>query len=410
MTEIENLIKAILKTPCIVSQQYNKVINYLQNNEFNKFTFSKIEDDIRIFCIGTHSEFDFLTENELKTKQEHFFNLVNSITNFKFIDDCLHGFLYLEAIDENSIGKFLGTIKAFIEIEKGLRTDSEKNNKIILDFLTTKDIEKQNIDHCRTLKPLSNIEIDELFMLFRKHKFFQKFYKNAKEYEKTTTQYFIENGVNDGNVSARHFFVFYCLYLLQQAKEFIDNYKDNDIVYERLESISRDFFETTIITEKYDKETIYLDEYNFFCDVIDLINEMITNYSEWFLPKPNDNFLILINDRIVEIKDCNKEYFYSERDNLSTQLEQANNEIENLRKQLQNNLNNITNEIIMGNKIQIRDIRGNNGQIAIGKKNKNATDSNDETAKKSFILQKWELIVAIIAIIVGAILTIIFSY
>lgn len=67
----------------------------------------------------------------------------------------------------------------------------------------------------------------------------------------------------------------------------------------------------------------------------------------------------------------------------------------------------IKNELIMGDKIQIRDISNNSGQISIGK-NKTKIGNKDELAKKTFNWQKWGIIItsilAIVAIIVAILL------
>ena len=51
----------------------------------------------------------------------------------------------------------------------------------IIEFLAAKQIEDKEIDTIRTIKPLSNSEIDELYIYFRIHPFFSKFYDFAKE-------------------------------------------------------------------------------------------------------------------------------------------------------------------------------------------------------------------------------------
>jgi hypothetical protein len=65
--------------------------------------------------------------------------------------------------------------------------------------------------------------------------------------------------------------------------------------------------------------------------------------------------------------------------------------------------------IIMGDKIEIRDISNNSGQISIGKNNKSNKNENDEFTKKSFHWQKWGIITGTIFAIVTIIITIIYS-
>jgi FtsZ-binding cell division protein ZapB len=67
----------------------------------------------------------------------------------------------------------------------------------------------------------------------------------------------------------------------------------------------------------------------------------------------------------------------------------------------------IKNEIVMGDKIQIGEISSNDGQISIGKKNKNKSNSNNELAKKSFNWQKWGIIAATILAIIAVVVAII---
>ena len=217
----------------------------------------------------------------------------------------------------------------------------------ILDFLETKQIENKDIDHIRTIKPLSNSEIDELYVYFRKHHFFNKHYDFVKKYHTDSLKMSEEMGDTKYYATTKIYFVFYCLFILQQANEFIENYNNSNFVYDRLESISRDWLDYCPTIRWYDEQwydleeseiferlddlekcEIFIPEYVFFNTVIDLINEMITNYSEWNLPSPDDNFMILIKDRIDEIKECNQEYFYSEEDDLKEKLQRAHEEIE----------------------------------------------------------------------------------
>ncbi len=67
----------------------------------------------------------------------------------------------------------------------------------------------------------------------------------------------------------------------------------------------------------------------------------------------------------------------------------------------------IKNEIVMGDKIQIGEISSNDGQISIGKKNTNKSNSNNELAKKSFNWQKWGIIAATILAIIAVVVAII---
>lgn len=69
----------------------------------------------------------------------------------------------------------------------------------------------------------------------------------------------------------------------------------------------------------------------------------------------------------------------------------------------------IKTEIIMGDKIEVRDISNNNGQINVGKniKTKTKMNGNDELAEKSFNLTKWGIIIATIVGVASIIATII---
>ncbi len=68
-------------------------------------------------------------------------------------------------------------------------------------------------------------------------------------------------------------------------------------------------------------------------------------------------------------------------------------------------------EIIMGDKIEIRDITNNSGPIYVGKniKTKTKASGNDELVEKSFNWTKWGIITATIIGIVAIIVTIIYA-
>lgn len=70
---------------------------------------------------------------------------------------------------------------------------------------------------------------------------------------------------------------------------------------------------------------------------------------------------------------------------------------------------NITNEIIMGNKVQVGNISNNSGQIAIGEENKIKSNGNDELSKKSFNWTKWGIIIGTILTIISIIVAIKYS-
>ncbi|MBR9778025.1 MAG: hypothetical protein GYB55_24550 [Cytophagales bacterium] len=78
-----------------------------------------------------------------------------------------------------------------------------------------------------------------------------------------------------------------------------------------------------------------------------------------------------------------------------------------IEKQIRNKATEIKNEIIMGDKIQIGEISSDSGQISIGKKNTNKSNSNDELARKSFNWQKWGIIIATILAIIAVVVAII---
>ncbi len=71
----------------------------------------------------------------------------------------------------------------------------------------------------------------------------------------------------------------------------------------------------------------------------------------------------------------------------------------------------IKTEIIMGDKIEVRDISNNSGQINVGKniKTKTEVNGNDELAEKSFNWTKWGVITATIIGVAAIIATIIYS-
>ncbi|MDT0644941.1 hypothetical protein RM553_19065 [Zunongwangia sp. F363] len=70
---------------------------------------------------------------------------------------------------------------------------------------------------------------------------------------------------------------------------------------------------------------------------------------------------------------------------------------------------NIKNEIIMGDKIEAKNISNNKGPISVGKKNTTGTSHKNDLSKKSFRWQKWGIIITVILAIIAIIVTILVS-
>ncbi len=66
--------------------------------------------------------------------------------------------------------------------------------------------------------------------------------------------------------------------------------------------------------------------------------------------------------------------------------------------------NNIKNQIIMGDKIEARDISNRDGHISFGKDNNNEGSSNSDIAKQTLSWQKWAVLATIVAIVISIIL------
>lgn len=75
--------------------------------------------------------------------------------------------------------------------------------------------------------------------------------------------------------------------------------------------------------------------------------------------------------------------------------------------QVKRNTTNIHNEVIMGDKIQVRDISNNSGQISIGKENVSKNNDSDELVHASFNWQKWGVIIATVLAVITIVLMIV---
>jgi hypothetical protein len=79
---------------------------------------------------------------------------------------------------------------------------------------------------------------------------------------------------------------------------------------------------------------------------------------------------------------------------------------------VQTTVTHFNNEIIMGDKIQARDISNNSGQVSFGKGNRTIVDEGDKDeilSKRSFNWQKWGIILGTILTIVAIVVAILFS-
>jgi len=207
------------------------------------------------------------------------------------------------------------------------------------------------IDPVMVFKPLYPKDIKDMYLCLRKHAFFTNIYKPLKDEQSKIIKLRLEMDVNGITLDCEAYFVLYCLFLIQQANEFIIKYNNRGYVDNRMDELNKEFYWTDRSVEIYDDcvgslegddedcinhYDMYIDPYRFFNSVIDLIRYMTAHYEEWGLQQPDDNFMVLLNDRLDEIEDCNKKLFYSAEDDLQERLQAALAEIEHLKLQPSN--------------------------------------------------------------------------